>query len=416
MYNAFSALLVVFTLSSFSNADTLLVPSEYGSIQAGIDAANDGDIVSVESGVYYERIDFKGKQITVSSVSGLPMNTTIDGGNSGTVVTFELGETSASVIEGFTIKDGKAFTGGGVRVMNASPVIKNCIIKNNQSDNSGAGIFVDTGSVTIENTILRGNIAGDAGGGVYLKFCQGSITGCDFEENFAKNGAGMYVKDSTAELMLVENAFVGNTATNDGGAIFNKATSAIVQDCSFTGNSANKGGAWFSYSGGDAILSYSIFADNNSMLSGGAAEIRGSEVTFTLCTFDSNLADSDCDGSGGSGVVEIVNSTVILNNPTICTNLVCDAQGDFSGEQPTIIGDILECVIGIGACCGGSACWQMEEEVCLNGGGEWAGDTTLCATTACEGGTTSCAADLNGDGAVEVLDIIMLIQSWGACP
>ena len=57
----------------------------------------------------------------------------------------------------------------------------------------------------------------------------------------------------------------------------------------------------------------------------------------------------------------------------------------------------------------------MEESDCLNGGGLWSGDTTLCATVTCEA-ANSCPADVNGDGEVEVMDIIELITAWGACP
>ena len=411
--------LAIMALSSVSFADTLMVPSEYGSIQAGIDAAVDGDIVSVEPGHYYELIDFKGKLITVSSLSGLPINTTLNGSATpGTVVTFETGETSASVLDGFTVKNGEAFSGGGIRIIGASPIIRNCVIKNNHSDASGAGIHVDTGTLTIEDSILSGNTTGNAGAGVYMKFSQGSFTGCSFENNIAINGGAIYLKDSTGDIAISDSEFIENIASSDGGAVFNKGTSAVVQDCSFVDNSSNKGGAWFSYSGGDGIISNSVFADNAVTLSGGAAEIRSSSVTFSDCTFDSNIADSDCDGSGGSSVVEIVNSTVTLNNPTICTNLVCDTQGNFSGDQPTIIGEIIECVIGIGACCGGSACWEMEEDMCLEGGGIWSGDATLCATVVCEcegDGPVSCPGDLNGNGSVEVLDIIELITAWGDC-
>ena len=40
-------------VSRMSTADILMVPSEYGSIQEGIDAANTGDTVSVEPGMFY---------------------------------------------------------------------------------------------------------------------------------------------------------------------------------------------------------------------------------------------------------------------------------------------------------------------------------------------------------------------------
>jgi len=41
------------------------VPAKYPTIQAAIDAASDGAVIVVAPGVYYERIDFMGKNITL---------------------------------------------------------------------------------------------------------------------------------------------------------------------------------------------------------------------------------------------------------------------------------------------------------------------------------------------------------------
>ncbi len=404
-------------VSRMSTADILMVPSEYGSIQEGIDAANTGDTVSVEPGMYFESIDFMAKEITVSSVSGTPINTSINGSSSsGSVVVFENGETSNSILEGFTIRNGSAIAGGGIYIYNASPVVRNCVIKDNQASVSGAGIYAASATISLDDVTITNNTANGSGGGIYLKFSQGTISNCTLSNNSAISGGAIYFKDG-GEFSLSDTEFEGNSVSGNGGAIYNKNTVADVQGCVFLNNTAESGGAWFSYVSGNATIADSIFADNQATNTGGAATARNSStVTFSSCTFDSNIADSDCDEKGGSSIAEIVNSTVTLDNPTICNNLVCDVPGDFSGDQPIIVGEILECATGIGACCGGSACWEMDEEMCLDGGGMWNGDATLCAIVTCEGSSGGCAADINGDGLVDVLDIIELISAWGACP
>lgn len=82
-------LALILSAAVLSAQNTVHVPSDQPSIQAGINAANSGDTVLVAPGTYYENIDFLGKAITLQSQSGAAV-TTINGQNSGSVVTFAL--------------------------------------------------------------------------------------------------------------------------------------------------------------------------------------------------------------------------------------------------------------------------------------------------------------------------------------
>src|SRR5262245_17873827 len=155
--------LVAFPVAA--GATTRKVPTSYPTIQAAINASVDGDTVLVAPGTYPEKIDFLGKDITVTSSGGAGV-TTIQAPSGGSVVTFKAGETTAAVVSGFTITGGTGTVpsgtdsfGGGIYCSGASPTITgNVIVDNTARGNilfdpggSGGGIFVSAGSPVISS-------------------------------------------------------------------------------------------------------------------------------------------------------------------------------------------------------------------------------------------------------------------------
>ncbi len=67
--SAIFAFLLVLTSSSFA-AITIHVPADQSTIQAGINAAANGDTVLVAPGTYNEQFNFNGKSIVVRSEDG----------------------------------------------------------------------------------------------------------------------------------------------------------------------------------------------------------------------------------------------------------------------------------------------------------------------------------------------------------
>jgi len=158
----------------------------FATIQHGIDVAAEGDTVLVLPGTYEEMIDFVGKSIVVISSSG-PEETIIDALQEGTTVTFSGGESEATLLQGFTIIGGRGTYfeqmgdyGGGILVLEASPVIRgNVIIENHVSGSCselGGGIAVlgESEPLIVKNTI-SGNTVMDVcdcicyfGGGIWI--------------------------------------------------------------------------------------------------------------------------------------------------------------------------------------------------------------------------------------------------------
>jgi len=120
----------------------------YASIQTAINEAANDDEVLVYDGTYYERIDFLGKAIAVKSKNGAA-TTIIDGSQAGSVVTFHSGEGRATLLQGFTIRNGLAESGAGINCEGSSPTVTNCDISDNTSPwggESGGGIYCGGGA------------------------------------------------------------------------------------------------------------------------------------------------------------------------------------------------------------------------------------------------------------------------------
>ncbi len=124
------------------SAATIHVPGNAATIQAGIDMAEDGDLVVVGPGTYTgdgnKNLDYYGKAITIKSETGAG-SCVIDCENDGRGFIFQNGETIASVLDGFTIQNGNIGKAGGLWCKDySSPQIKNCIFINNTASTGSA--------------------------------------------------------------------------------------------------------------------------------------------------------------------------------------------------------------------------------------------------------------------------------------
>ena len=226
---AIMILLLLFSSSSHAQS-TIYVPANQPTIQAAINAANNGDTVLVAPGTYTENINFNGKAITVTSSSG-PAVTIIDGSANGSVVTFTTGETASSILNGFTIRNGLSNfnnpgrgSGGGILITSASPTIDGNVIIGNQAVD-GIGIFVNGGSPVIKNNVITGNTqccgtSGGGGGGIHA-IGSPLISGNTITNNSLNGGGfgGGILVDSNSTSTIQGNLIIGNSAYNSGGGV-----------------------------------------------------------------------------------------------------------------------------------------------------------------------------------------------------
>jgi serine protease len=151
------ALLLVASLSLVAvpaPAATIHVPADQPTIQQAINAATNGDTVLVSPGTYLEHIDYHGKAITIRSTGG-PVQTIIDGTNTGLVVEFQSQEGAQSILTGFTIRR------GGLDMFGASPTITQNIFRDNtDAFESATALQGNISSAVIEQNTFFANTSG----------------------------------------------------------------------------------------------------------------------------------------------------------------------------------------------------------------------------------------------------------------
>ncbi len=214
-----------------------------GSIQAAIDAAQDGDVVTIAPGTYFENLNFKGKNITLTSVDpqdpDVVSATIIDGGGKYAAIVVQNVETEA-VITGFTITKGNR----GVVIRDSAVTLTHNVIKGNSTSEKGGGVYINSRlPCVIEYNTISENRCIDHGGGLHVQGGTHTITENMFIKNSAdaspyfssnpyfssEGGGGIYIGRAT-KAILMRNAFHLNTTEGKGGAVLVVGSAMIVDD------------------------------------------------------------------------------------------------------------------------------------------------------------------------------------------
>ncbi len=265
----------------------------------------------------------------------------------------------ATVLDGFTVQN--SFY-AGIKIDNASPVIKNTIIKdtkgyngdgehpyagsgiscaNNSSpkienselisnnyygiytrsnsslniencellSNNDHGIYSENSTLTIEDcNIIENGKAGINGGGIYCSSSSLNLTNCLISDNLAYQGAGLYNCDSSI-VNIADSIVSGNYADMYGGGIYNNQShsSSKIKNC--------------------------LFISNESYYTGAGIENEESSPQIIGCTFNGNTVENTSYGDGGA-IDNYSNSEPTVTNCILWGDSPSEIHNDSS--SPTV--------------------------------------------------------------------------------
>ena len=212
---------------------------EFSSVQAAIDASEDGDIINIAPGVYkiVQTIDTKGKAVTIrGSVDPVTYKllTALDGQGMQRVLTCINEEGPDTVFEYLVIQNGYVPGNGGGMYSTGSPTLTACRFLNNSAEGDGGGMYNDENSPVITRCAFEQNASGHFGGGMYNDESAPTLIACAFTANSAaENGGGLY--NGSSSPTLTKCTFAKNHARY-GGAMHNESGSPIFIDCTVEDN------------------------------------------------------------------------------------------------------------------------------------------------------------------------------------
>ena len=371
---------VMMIVCTVTYATIINVPGDYIIIQAGLNAATQGDTVLVQPGTYQENIFWTAVSSIKLFSAGDSSNTIIDGDGNSTVLYFPgLGIIdTTSVIRGFRITNGgNVEYGGGIYMTHSSPIIERCLVDNNivgggiycnnfsraiirysriSQNNEGGIIFADNSTGEVAHCDIVGNsneggisclnssptltdvtISGNTAGGIYCYYSSATFTGVTVSGNWAGYRGGIYCVGSSPTFT---NVTVSGNLALFGGGIYCSGSSATFTNVTVSGNTAGTGagGGGGIYCNGSSPTFTHVSVIGNTCRYGGGGGIycNGSSPTFSDVTVSGNRADSS---SGDGGGIYCVGSNPTFSEVLVENNSASTCGGGIyceSGSNPSI--------------------------------------------------------------------------------
>ncbi len=233
---------ILFSIN-FLLATVIEIPTDYPTIQEGIDASLDSDTILVQPGTYFENINFNGHNITLGSMfimtgdTSYISQTVIDGNQNGSVISITYNGGPGTRISGFTITNGTGTLwqldvwpefwvnrGGGILVHHSDLSLDNVVITNNTPDGINISEYSGLAGATI--SINNARIINNEGDGISSKYSDLNISNSYVSNNSSKGIATELIHNITINNTIISNNQSGMQLTCNSLIV----TDTVVKD------------------------------------------------------------------------------------------------------------------------------------------------------------------------------------------
>jgi predicted outer membrane repeat protein len=315
---------------------TSLADSGAGSLrslvaQANSDSSFAGQADTIQFAPYLSGTITLGTPLGLTSRAGVEIDgsptITLSGGGNSEVFQVYAGATVS--LNGLTITNGSAAYGGAI--FNAGSLTLNGDLLSANAASDGGGIY-NVGALTLYASTLWGNAATNGGGGIYN---QGTLTldASTLAYNSATFGGGLY-NDTTGNAVVQDNCNLsGNTATGDGGAIYNLSQLSISGGTLWSNAAYDFGGAIYNGGTGSMYVAGANLSYNTVTIGDGGAIYNESGTSVWI---DGSVLVSNSAVRGGAVAN---NGQLTLSSDWLTSNTAVQGGGIWNSGTLAMTGD-----------------------------------------------------------------------------
>jgi hypothetical protein len=389
-------------LASASSAAVISVnpdgSGDYTTIHEAAEAAMSGDTIQVAAGTYNETVlidkplHLAGAGMGETILNPPDPKSDFEVMMPGIRVVSISGEVADCSITGMTISDfghdvpGAQPKGGGIGCYNAKVTIEQVEMKDNMSYASGGGgLYMIQSMVVLRDCVIEGNTTAANGAGIHMAAPSTCPMGA---------GYGLEIHDSRIAGNILSNNGESTSPKAGGGIYLPSTANPMCGSLNYTFRMQNTVVESNKIIGLEADQNWQptgagIYFDGMGIPPNWNPEVAENPILLLECTVRNNMGRSGPEGIEYAADLGVGGDSFVGSNFATWFN-------PWSG-----------------ACCLGDSCITALEADCEMAGGSYAGDGTMCCCVPCE---STCPADTDGDGTVDINDLLTVIAGWGSCP